>query len=79
MSGLFLVISIIRPRYGHIISKRGPFSPSAAALFTAFLAKTIELSFVTVFLAFLGQVLSRRAALQGGLDLASVAMRSWIL
>jgi hypothetical protein len=46
---------------------------------TAFIAKTVELSFVMVFLAFIGQVLSRRAIQQKGLNLASVEMRSWIL
>lgn len=78
-SGLFLVVAIVQPRYGFTISDRGPFSPSSATLLTAFLAKTIELTFVMTFLAFLGQVLSRRAVHQKGINLASVAMRSWIL
>jgi len=79
MSGVFLVVAITNPQYGHIISNRGPFSPSSVALLSAFLAKTIEITFATVFIAFLGQVLSRRATLHEGLTLASVAMRSWIL
>lgn len=79
MSGLFLVIAIVQPRYGYIISDRGHLSPASAALITAFLAKTIELSFVMVFLAFLGQILSRRALQQRGVTLSNVAMRSWVL
>jgi len=62
-----------------MVSKHGTFSPSSAALLTQFLAKTIELSFVMVFLVFIGQVLSRRAIQQKGINLASIAMRSWIL
>jgi hypothetical protein len=78
-SGLFLIIAIVKPRYGFTISDRGSFSPSSAALLTAFLAKTIELTFVMTFLSFLGQILSRRAMRQQGISLANVAMRSWIL
>ena len=58
LSGLFVVVAITEPRYGYIISNRGLLSPASAALLTAFLAKPIEISFVMVFLAFLGQVLS---------------------
>jgi hypothetical protein len=79
MSGLFLVVAIRQPHYGHTISSHGRLSPASAALLTAFLAKTIELSFVMVFLAFLGQILTRRALHQEGITLASVAMRSWVL
>jgi hypothetical protein len=78
-SGLFMVIAIVKPRYGFTISDRGSFSPSSAALLTAFLAKTIELTFMMSFLAFLGQILSRRAMRQQGIYLVNVAMRSWIL
>jgi hypothetical protein len=78
-STLFFVVALLQPKYGHVISARGQFSPSSAALLTAFLAKTIELSFVVVCLAFIGQVLSKRAIEQKGVSLAGVAMRSWIL
>jgi hypothetical protein len=78
-SALFFIVALVQPKYGHVVSARGRFSPSSAALLTAFIAKTVELSFVMVFLAFLGQVLSRRAIQQKGLNLASVEMRSWIL
>jgi hypothetical protein len=79
LSGLFLVVATVQPRYGFTISSRGSFSPSSAALLTAFLGKTIELTFVMTFLAFLGQILSRRAVRQQGINLANLAMRSWIL
>jgi hypothetical protein len=78
-SMLFFVVALLQPKYGHVISSRGRFSPSSAALLTAFIAKTIELSFVVVCLAFIGQVLSRRAIEQRGVTLAGVSMRNWIL
>lgn len=79
LSGLFLGVAILQPRYGFVISSNGPLSPSAAALLTAFMAKTIELTFVMTVLAFLGQVLTRQALSRQGINLARVAMRSWIL
>ena len=52
-------------------------------LLSTLFAKTIELSFVTVFVAFLGQVLSRRAFLAkargGGVSIAEMMMRTWIM
>ncbi|KAI8942946.1 hypothetical protein NX059_000984 [Plenodomus lindquistii] len=78
-SALFLVVAIVQPEYGRVVSRDGRFSPSSAALLTQFLAKTIELSFVMVVLVFIGQVLSRRAVRQRGVRLAEVAMRGWIL
>lgn len=79
-SGLWLSIAIIRPRYGHTVSKTGglPFT-TASTLFAAF-AKTIELSFVTVFVAFIGQALSKRALFQPkGVTIAEMSMRSWVM
>jgi hypothetical protein len=56
-------------------------APSTASLLSAFFAKTIELSFVTVFVAFLGQVLTRRALMKhsSGITIADMSMRSWIM
>lgn len=79
MSGLFLCVAIIGPKYGRIISERGAFSPSGATLLTVLLAKTIEISFVTLFLAFLGQVITQRAMDGRSVTLASVTMRSWVM
>ena len=79
MSCLFMLIAIVKPQYHDKISNRGLFSPSGATLLTAFLAKSIEITFVTVFLAFLGQILSKQATQSNGLTLASVTMRGWVL
>ncbi|KAI4734327.1 hypothetical protein E4T50_15136 [Aureobasidium sp. EXF-12298] len=59
-SGIFLVVSLCKYRYT-FIHRGGSMSPSQAGLLTAFLAKTIETFSTTVFITFLGQVLSRRA------------------
>ncbi|PWO28349.1 hypothetical protein A1F97_03748 [Pyrenophora tritici-repentis] len=60
-SGIFLALAIRAPHYGRLITSHGPITPADAILLTTVLAKLIELSFVTAFVAFLGQVLSRRA------------------
>ena len=51
--------------------------PSNATLVTAIIAKTIELSFVTVFISCLGQILTRRSLIKrsGGTTLAEMTMR----
>lgn len=56
-------------------------TPATASLIAAGLAKTIELSFVTVFVAFLGQVLSRRALVgrSRGITISEMSMRQWIM
>lgn len=76
VSGLFFVVEIVQPRYGFAISNRAPFSPSSAALLTALLAKTVELTFVMTFLEFLDQSLTRRSIGSRGINLASLARRS---
>lgn len=55
--------------------------PPTASLVSAAVAKTIELSFVTVFVTFLGQVLSRRALVKSskGITIAEMSFRSWIM
>ncbi|KAI9812629.1 MAG: hypothetical protein M1827_004618 [Pycnora praestabilis] len=80
-SGIYLVLAIGKPRYGRHIRSNGSFLPSTATLLSALFAKTIELSFVTVFVAFLGQALSRRSLVKqsNGLTIAEMAMRSWIM
>lgn len=81
-SGFWLLIAITKPRYGQrITSNPGELAPSTASLLCAAFAKTIELSFVTVFVTFLGQVLSRRAmALRSrGITIAEMSMRSWVM
>ena len=59
----------------------GRLTPGNASLIVTALAKSIELSFVTVFVAFLGQVLSRRAlALQSrGISIAEMSLRTLVM
>ena len=78
-SGIWLVIAIMRVQYGPKLSRRGLNFATASTLYTAF-AKSIELSFVTVFVAFIGQVLSKRALLQPrGVTISEMTMRSWVM
>ncbi|KAF2201942.1 hypothetical protein GQ43DRAFT_16992 [Delitschia confertaspora ATCC 74209] len=81
-SGMFLVIAIRGPKWGRTITSHGSLRPSDAATLTSIMAKLIELSFVTSFVAFLGQVLSRRAFMkeQGrGITLAEMSMWRWVV
>ena len=78
-SGIWLIIAMMKLPYGHTVSRRGVPFATASTLYTAF-AKSIELSFVTVFVAFIGQVLSKRALLQTrGVTMAEMTMRSWVM
>ncbi|KAG6044761.1 hypothetical protein E4U39_003036 [Claviceps sp. Clav50 group G5] len=82
MSVIWLVVSINQPTWGHTISTKAKLQPSTATLITALLAKTIELSFVTVFITLLGQFITRksfRKRNRGGMTLAEITMRNWIL
>jgi hypothetical protein len=84
-SGIYLVIASTKPTYGDKIhtkrgSAKGGMSLATATLLSTFFARTIELSFVTVFVAFLGQVLSRRAFRKQsrGITIAEMSMRTWV-
>ncbi|KAL8840047.1 MAG: hypothetical protein Q9176_004069 [Flavoplaca citrina] len=81
LSGLWLGVGIAKPRFRHGITNTGSLPPATASLVTAAIAKTIELSFVTVFVTFLGQVLSRRALVKKskGITIAEMSFRSWIM
>jgi hypothetical protein len=81
MSALWLVVALVQPRWGKAITSSGKLSPSTASLLSALFAKTIELSFVTVFVSFLGQVLSRRSFVRTskGMSIAEMSMRTWII
>ena len=81
LSGLWLGTAIAKPRFGHGIAHTGRLSPATATLVSAAIAKSIELSFVTVFVAFLGQVLSRRALVKRskGITIAEMSMRQWVM
>ncbi|KAJ4412042.1 hypothetical protein N0V82_008886 [Gnomoniopsis sp. IMI 355080] len=79
MSGIWLFVAIVEPRWGSTVSTNGPVSLSTASLLIAIFAKTIEMSFVTLVMAFVGQVLMRRAiATHEGMTMAEVTMRTWI-
>ena len=78
-SGIWLVLATKKQPYGRTVSRRRVPFTTVSTLYTA-LAKSIELSFVTVFVAFIGQVLSKRALLQPrGVTLSEMTMRSWIM
>ncbi|KAI9933750.1 hypothetical protein ASPWEDRAFT_168024 [Aspergillus wentii DTO 134E9] len=80
-AGIYLVIALLKPRWGKHVGGDGGLAPSTANLLSALFAKTIELSYVTVCVAFLGQVLSRRALTQGsqGITISDMSMRAWIM
>ncbi|KAK3945909.1 hypothetical protein QBC46DRAFT_402992 [Diplogelasinospora grovesii] len=77
----WLVIAIRQPRWGWIISSGGLLSPATASLIMALFAKLIEMSFVAVFVAFVGQVLTKRAfdRESSGTTLAEISMRNWVV
>ncbi|KAH8671230.1 hypothetical protein BX600DRAFT_458597 [Xylariales sp. PMI_506] len=82
VSGLLFVVSILQPRYGKFISSGAghSISPSTASTLAMLIAKTTELAFVTIFTAFVGQVLTRRAfvAKSEGITISEMTMRSWV-
>ncbi len=79
-SGLWLGVAWTKPHYGQRITTNGSLPYSTASLLCAAFAKTIELSYVAVFVTFLGQVLSRRALVHKskGITIAEMSMRLWI-
>ncbi|KAJ5827377.1 hypothetical protein N7447_004140 [Penicillium robsamsonii] len=79
-SGIYLGIALRKPRW-NTVSSNGPLAPSTASLLSAFFAKTIELAYVTICVAFLGQVLSRRALMRDsrGISISDMNMRAWIM
>ncbi|EPS40790.1 hypothetical protein H072_5306 [Dactylellina haptotyla CBS 200.50] len=77
---LFFLIAITKPRYEHYIHATGKLSPTAASLLSAIFAKAIEISFVTVFTSFTGQVLSKRALRTNskGIRISDLLMKGWV-
>ena len=80
-SGIWLGVAIAKPSYGTYVMNGGRLAPSTASILVAGFAKTIELSFVAVFIAYLGQYLSRRAlsARRTGITIADMQLRTLIL
>ncbi|KAJ5637588.1 hypothetical protein N7490_007467 [Penicillium lividum] len=79
-SGVYLAVAFWKPRWSNVGSG-APLAASTANLLCAFFAKTIELAYVTICVAFLGQVLSRRAMTteSRGISIADMSMRGWIM
>lgn len=82
-SGIFLGIALAKPRWGDKVGTNGHLSFANASLLSAIFSKTVEISFVTVFVALLGQILTRRAFWKsngtGGISIAEMNMRTWIM
>lgn len=82
-SAIYLIMAISQPRYGRAIRQQGgKLTPSSAAFLTSFFAKLVELSFVTIIVAFIGQALARRAFKlehARGVTLAELSMRAWVV
>ncbi|KAG6166201.1 hypothetical protein E4U11_008359 [Claviceps purpurea] len=84
MSFTWFVVSWVQPPWSHVwISTQGAWlQPDTATGLTALLSKTIELSFVTVFITLLGQFITRKSFQKknrGGMTLAEITMRNWII
>lgn len=81
LSAIWFFVAIVQPRWGRGISSRHGLHPSTATTVTALVAKSIEMSFVTVFISFLGQLLTRRAITRSakGMTLAEMTMRNWVI
>ncbi|KAF5856140.1 hypothetical protein ETB97_007822 [Aspergillus alliaceus] len=80
-SGIYFIVACVRPRYGSLIGVNGRLSASTANLLSALFAKMTELAYVTVFVACLGQFLSRRALRKNshGISISDMSMRTWIM
>jgi hypothetical protein len=80
-SGIYMAIALRAPRWGTAIHSRGALTPATANVLVQLFAKLIELSFVTVVVTVLGQILSRRAfSLNSrGITLAELQLRQWIM
>lgn len=81
-SAIFMGLAVKKQSYKTYIRTQNLLNSSNASVLTTFFAKTIELSFVTVTVALLGQALARRAydrRTTRGITLAQISMRSWIL
>lgn len=84
LSAAFAVLALKSQRYGDHVGDgpKAKMSISTAIIWTSIVAKTIELSTVTGFVAFLGQVLSRRALMDSnsqGVTLSELTMWRWIV
>lgn len=79
-SGIWVGLALARVKWSFIGTNNGVSQTVASTIIAAF-AKSIELAFVTVFVAFLGQYLSREAlsSTSQGITIAQMNLRSWML
>ena len=83
-SAIFVLLASKGQRYGNLIGNNpdSKMEISTAILTTSVVAKTIELTLVTASVAFMGQVISRKAlkSTQGsGVTLAEITMWRWVV
>ncbi|KAI9666959.1 MAG: hypothetical protein M1831_001464 [Alyxoria varia] len=83
ISLVFFIIAAKKHQYkSYVADSGGHITPSNIATVYALFAKLIEMSFVAIFVAFVGQVVSRRSfvrAKSGGMTMADMSMRLWLL
>ena len=82
LSGLVLLFALKKQAWGTLISTHGRITPSMVPLIFPLLAKSIELSFSSVFGAFLGQSLSRRVFNHDqsqGMTIMEMSMRTLVV
>ncbi|KAK8089448.1 hypothetical protein PG997_004409 [Apiospora hydei] len=85
LSCLWFSVAIGKPKYGYSISSSGTgkslMKPATASLLAAVGAKLTELTFVTVFVGCVGQVLTRRAFAENskGMTISEMNLRNWAI
>lgn len=81
-SGVWLALAVKKQGWGNLIKTHGKFPPSTASFVFPLVAKTIEISFATIFMAVLGQWLSRKALnpdSRDGVSITDMSMRLWVV
>lgn len=81
MSFVLLVVAFLRPSWGFLRTEAAIWSSSTATLLCTLVATTIDGSFISLMVTFVGQVLSRRAISRNsrGMSIAEMSMRDWII
>ena len=77
LSGAWFVIAVHKPHWDFISSNDSVLTPTTASTLTTALAKTIEVSFVSFFLAIVGQYFTRKASdnEHSGISLADLQLK----
>lgn len=80
-SGIWFFIAAIKPHYGQTMRPNGPLPFYTSSWLVATFAKSIELTFAMLYVAVLGQKLSRRAfkSKSNGNTIADMQIRAWVL